>query len=50
MQENDESQRTWVVRCYFEGKLYSESEFRHLMGFGDDCTLIGVMCVKTGAH
>jgi len=25
----------------FEGKLYSESEFRHLNGFGEECALIG---------
>ncbi|HUI06299.1 MAG TPA: hypothetical protein VL486_04780 [Verrucomicrobiae bacterium] len=46
MQENDEIERRWVMRYYFEGKLCSESEFRRLMGFGTNGSLIGVTCVR----
>ena len=46
MQEYDDTKQGYVERYYFDGKLYSESEFRHLMGFGEDGSLIGVMWVK----
>jgi hypothetical protein len=48
MQEPDASSPTgYSMRYYFQGKLYDEADFRRLMGFGDDCSLIGVMCIKS---
>ena len=34
------------MKYYFKGSLYDETEFRHLMGFGTNGSLIGVMYVR----
>jgi hypothetical protein len=47
MQEFDDKQQDYVTKYYFEGKLYSEVDFRRLMGFGDAGSLIGAMCVTS---
>jgi len=47
MQEGDSKSPTgYSMKYYFQGKLYGEAEFRHLMGFETKGALIGVMCVR----
>jgi hypothetical protein len=49
MQEpDDQSPTAYSMKFYFKGNLYSEAEFRKLMGFGDEGSLIGIGCLKVG--
>ena len=46
MEEYDDKSPTRdSMKYYFEGKLYDESEYRHLMGFGTNGTLFGIHCL-----
>jgi hypothetical protein len=46
MQEYDDKVQDYVIRYYFEGRLYSEAEFRQRMAFGDGGALIGIMWLR----
>ncbi len=45
MTEFDHELRSYVKRCYYKGETYNQSEFRRLMGFDEEGSLIGVHCV-----